>query len=108
MEEQAGGRLVGAFELVWEDVGARHGELPVAVFIVGSGTLGMARDVIRLGHFGHERWEQSGGGALVEIFVAGEGLARGAGPVLGTVLHEGALPGGRARGEGHLARRPVP
>jgi hypothetical protein len=45
----------------------------------------------RWGHFAASRWRRAaGGGELAEILVAGEGLERGAVPVLGTLLHEAA------------------
>ena len=53
--------------------------------------VGHAPRRLRLGHFGQNRWVQSAGNSsLAEIFVAGEVLARGAAPVVATVLHEGA------------------
>lgn len=46
---------------------------------------------MRLGHFAASRWQADrADGDLPEIFVGGEGLARGAGPVLATLLHEAA------------------
>lgn len=47
---------------------------------------------LRLGHFAAGRWQAAarGEGELPEIFIGGEGLERGAGPVLATLLHEAA------------------
>src|SRR5947208_20920 len=43
--------------------------------------------MLKLGHFAAMRWDHAGD-ALPEVFVGGEGLARGAVDVLGTLLHE--------------------
>ncbi len=67
----------------------QHPELPPAVVITGAGSIG-TRGGLRLGHFAASRWQAGADGTLGEIFVGGEGLARGAGPVLATLLHEAA------------------
>lgn len=84
-----GSALVSALEDAWKAIAAEHPELPAAVLITGAGSLGAKRG-LRLGHFAAERWQPDRPGALAEIFVGGEGLARGARPVLATLLHEGA------------------
>jgi len=45
---------------------------------------------MRLGHYAGSRWRQNGEEALAEVFVGGEGVARGAQDVLATLLHEAA------------------
>jgi hypothetical protein len=81
-----GSELVAALELAWNAIRRRHTELPDAVLIVGSGSEGPARG-LRLGHFAASHWSARGG-TLGEVFIAGEGLDRGAVHVLGTLLHE--------------------
>ena len=53
------------------------------MLITGAGSLG-TRSGLRLGHFAASRWQAGADGALGEIFVGGEGLKRGARPVLAT------------------------
>ena len=79
---------------------------------------------LRLGHFAAMRWadpdqpttDESDGGVAVrmpEVFVGGEGLARGPAEMFGTLLHEAAHGlGSRPRDQGHVpagsvAQRPV-
>lgn len=74
--------MVAAVEGAWSEIRVRHPEVPAAVLTTGSGAHG-AR-LIKLGHFAASRW------TLGEVFIGGEGLARGARPVLATLLHEAA------------------
>lgn len=84
--------LIAALERAWGEIRERHPEVPAAVLITGSGSQGQRRrHELRLGHFAASRWEtRTAGGELPEIFIGGEGLQRGAGPVLATLLHEAA------------------
>jgi len=79
-------RLVTALDRTWAAIQARHPDVPAVVITLGSGS-GTSR--LKLGHFAPERWERADG-RLPELFVGGEGLARGALAVLGTLLHEAA------------------
>jgi hypothetical protein len=90
-------RLVAALDRVWAAIRARHPEVPEVVLTLGAGSIGAARGTLRLGHFAAGRW-QRGEGKLPEMFVAGEGLRRGAVDVLGTLLHEAAHGLADARG----------
>jgi hypothetical protein len=81
-------RLVAALDQTWRAIRARHPDVPEVVIALGSGS-DHGRRGLKLGHFAASRW-QRGDGRLPELFVGGEGLARGAVPVLGTLLHEGA------------------
>jgi hypothetical protein len=81
--------LVGALERCWAAIRARHPEVPAAVLITGAGTPG-PRGGVRLGHFAASRWRTDEAAALGEVFVGGEGLARGARDVVATLLHEAA------------------
>jgi hypothetical protein len=81
-----GSDLVAVLEHAWEAIRRRHAELPPAVLIIGSGSEGRAHG-LRLGHS-----RQAAGAPPTatarSAFVAGEGLDRSAGDVLGTLLHE--------------------
>lgn len=81
---------MAALEAAWAEIRQRHPDVPPAVLITGSGAHG-AR-LIKLGHFAASRWTfgEDGKAALGEVFIGGEGLARGARPVLATLLHEAA------------------
>ena len=92
------GPLIGALEDAWAAIRARHPDVAPAVIITGSGS-GSGRHMLRLGHYAASRWQPGADGdELDEIFIGGEGLARGAGPVLATLLHEAAHAVARARG----------
>ncbi len=79
-------RLMLALDHAWSAIRSRHPEVPEVVVTIGFGTDGR-RGTQRLGHFAPDRW-QRGDGRLPEMFIGGEGLARGPVPVLGTLLHE--------------------
>jgi hypothetical protein len=79
-------RLVTALDRAWSSIRARHPDVPEVVITLGSGSGGKS---LKLGHFAAERWQRAGD-RLPEMFIGGEGLARGARPVLGTLLHEAA------------------
>lgn len=93
-------QLVGALTAAWRAIKARHAEVPDVVLTVGSGTIGVKPGQARFGHFAAARW-QRGEEALAELFVGGEGLNRGAGPVLATLIHEAAHGVPFARGVAH-------
>jgi hypothetical protein len=88
-QDALGGELVRALEACWVEIRAHHPEVTEAVLITGAGTLGRQAGV-RLGHFAASRWRTNTDAALGEVFVGGEGLARGAPEVLATLLHEAA------------------
>jgi hypothetical protein len=80
-------RLVTALDRTWAAIMARHPDVPAVVIALGSGSGNGLR--LKLGHFAVDRWQRAGG-RLPELFVGGEGLAKGARNVLGTLLHEAA------------------
>jgi hypothetical protein len=80
-------RLVAALSGAWRAIQAQHPDVPDVVLTIGSGTNGR-RSTTKLGHFGSRRWVQVDGQEVHELFIGGEGLARGAVDVLGTLLHE--------------------
>jgi len=90
--------MVAALETAWAAIRAQHPEVPAAVIVLGAGSIGSAGG-LKLGHFAAMRWadpdqpaaeDGSAGVRLPEVFVGGEGLARGPADVLGTLLHEAA------------------
>ena len=78
--------LVAALERAWAAIRDQHPDVPNAVVVVASG--GDAKR-LALGHFAPGRWQVNGTGHH-EVLVGAEGLARGAGDVLATLLHEAA------------------
>ncbi len=62
--------------------------MPEVVLTLCSGSAGARAGTLTLGHFAAARWQRGETEQLPEMFVAGEGLARGARDVLGTLLHE--------------------
>jgi hypothetical protein len=86
---EVGSALVTALEQTWAAIRAQQPDVPPAVLITGSGFHGKRE--LKLGHFAASRWAAGGrGSALAEVFIGGEGLARGGRRVLGTLLHEAA------------------
>jgi hypothetical protein len=81
-------RLVAALDRTWTTIRARHPDVPEVVITLGAGSAGGGP--LTLGHFADGRWQRGPGDPLPELFVAGEGLARGPAKVLATLLHEGA------------------
>lgn len=95
--------MVAALETAWAAIRARHPELPPVVIVLGAGS--GKRGQLRLGHFAAMRWSPTDPGpdgesvtGLAEVFVGGEGLARGPVDVLGTLLHEAAHALAHVRG----------
>jgi hypothetical protein len=74
--------------------------VPAAVIVLGAGSIGSPAGTLKLGHFAAMRWRTDAEGAelLAEVFVGGEGLARGPAEVLGTLLHEAAHALAHVRG----------
>ncbi|GAA4396235.1 hypothetical protein GCM10023088_78570 [Actinomadura verrucosospora] len=97
--------LVAALEHVWAAIIRRHPDVPPVVVTLASGTIGVPAGSVTLGHFAGARWEHLEHGDLAELFVAGEGLARGARDVLGTLLHEAAHGIGHTRGIRNTSRQ---
>jgi hypothetical protein len=102
--------MVAALEGAWAAIRSRHPEVPAVVLMLGAGSTGGTRGGLRLGHFAAMRWADpdrpaagDGDGVgesvrLPEVFVSGEGLARGPADVLGTLLHEAAHALAHVRG----------
>jgi hypothetical protein len=80
-------RIVTAIDRTWAAIQQRHPDVPSVVITLGAGS-GAGRG-LKLGHFAADRW-QHGDGRLPELFIGGEGLARGGRELLATLLHEAA------------------
>lgn len=99
--------MVAALESAWAAIRARHPEVPAVVLVLGAGSIGSAGG-LRLGHFAAMRWntatepgptiDEARAVGLPEVFVGGEGLARGPVAVVGTLLHEAAHALAHVRG----------
>lgn len=95
--EASASRLVAAIEAVWAQIHRRHADVPDVIVTVGAGSIGAPRSALRLGHYAAARWHPTTNTtaaeeprAIAELFIGGEGLARGPVDVLGTLLHEAA------------------
>lgn len=81
--------MVAALEAAWNAIRTRNPDVPPAVVILGAGSIGAPAGALTLGHFAPIRWQRGADTEpYAEIFIGGEGLARGATDVLGTLLHE--------------------
>jgi curved DNA-binding protein CbpA len=79
-------RLLGVMKDAWAAIRSHHPQIPPVVIIVASGGNGRQR---AYGHHAPQRWHAAGADRT-EIMISGEGLARDAASVLGTLLHEAA------------------
>lgn len=80
--------LVAAIENAWSAIQANHEDVPDVVVTLGSG---IVRAGLKYGHFAVSAWEKGGSEERIhELFVGGEGLARGARALMGTLIHEAA------------------
>lgn len=86
MKESVSIPLVSAIEFAWSEIQSNHDSLPDVVVTLGSG---LVRQGMKLGHFAANVWTR-GESDVHELFIGGEGLARGAEAVMATLLHEGA------------------
>ncbi|WP_417512528.1 hypothetical protein [Microbacterium sp.] len=86
--------LVEAIEAAWAAIQDAHNDVPEVVVTLGSGSSAKG---LTLGHFAADRWVR-GEDAVHELFVGGEGLARGGSDVMGTLIHEAAHAAAQARG----------
>jgi hypothetical protein len=87
-------RLLAVLEDAWTAIRRHHPQIPPVVIIVASGGNGRQR---AYGHHAPQRWHAAGADRT-EIMISGEGLARNAASVLGTLLHEAAHALAAARG----------
>lgn len=92
--ENVSSPLVKAIEQTWRAIQRRHNDVPEVVVTLASGT--SARGM-KFGHFAADRWLR-GEDAIHELFIGGEGLARGGVGTIGTLLHEAGHAAAAARG----------
>lgn len=99
--------MIAALEQSWADIRNRHADVPAAVVILGAGSIGAPAGTLRLGHFAATRWNHDTDDVerLAEVFIGGEGLARGPVDVLGTLLHEAAHAIAHVRGVQDTSRQ---
>ncbi len=99
--------MVAALEQAWAYIRTHHADVPAAVVILGAGSIGAPAGTLRLGHFAATRWNHDTDDAdrLAEVFIGGEGLARGPVDVLGTLLHEAAHAIAHVRGVQDTSRQ---
>ncbi len=86
--QAAASAVVAALEQAWTAIRAHHSDVPEVVVILGAGSEAR-RGLFKWGHFAAARWHVAGANRP-EVLVSGEGLNRGARPVLATLLHEAA------------------
>ena len=105
--ERISAPMVAALEQAWADIRDRNSDVPAAVIVLGAGSIGSPAGMLKLGHFAAMRWRTDAEGAelLAEVFVGGEGLARGPAEVLGTLLHEAAHATAHVRGVKDTSRQ---
>ncbi|MFE6508296.1 hypothetical protein ACFVDI_13030 [Nocardioides sp. NPDC057767] len=93
--------LVAALDATWSAIQLRHPNVPDVVVTLGAGSIGVPAGALKLGRFAAERWiayDTKDPVGLAKLFVGGEGLRRGAEPVLATLLHEAAHGVAHVRG----------
>jgi hypothetical protein len=82
-------RVMHAMEQLWAEIRRRHPDVPDAILVLASGTMGTTTEIH--GHFARSRWHVGDGHEpRAEFFLGGEGLRRPAAEILGTTLHEAA------------------
>jgi hypothetical protein len=86
--QAAASAVVAALERAWTAIRAHHPDAPQVVVILGAGSEAR-RGLFKWGHFAAARWRVAGSNRP-EVLVSGEGLNRGARPVLATLLQEAA------------------
>jgi hypothetical protein len=101
MKNSVAAPLVKAIENVWAEIQTINPDVPDVVVTLGTGNVGHG---LKLGHFAASVWTQ-GDTDVHELFVGGEGLQRGAAPLLGTLLHEAAHAAAEARGVKDTSRQ---
>ncbi|MBB4683547.1 hypothetical protein [Amycolatopsis jiangsuensis] len=82
-------RVMHAMERLWTEIRQRHADVPDAILVLASGTMGTATEIH--GHFARARWHVGDGvEARAEFFLGAEGLRRSPAEILSTTLHEAA------------------
>lgn len=99
--ETTGSAVVKLLERVHERIRQNHLEVPAMIIVTGRG-IGAGQN--KWGHFQAHGWT-TGETSIHEMFMAGETLARGAGQVLQTMLHESAHALAATRGKKDTSRQ---
>ncbi|MFF4592012.1 hypothetical protein [Amycolatopsis sp. NPDC001319] len=82
-------RVMHAMEQLWAEIRSRHPDVPDAILVLASGTMGTTTEIH--GHFARSRWHVGPGeDPRAEFFLGAEGLRRPAAEILATTLHEAA------------------
>ncbi|GAB3388570.1 hypothetical protein [Amycolatopsis echigonensis] len=82
-------RVMHAMEQLWAEIRRRHADVPDAILVLASGTMGTTTEIH--GHFARSRWHVGEGvEPRAEFFLGAEGLRRSAAEILSTTLHEAA------------------
>jgi hypothetical protein len=82
-------RVMHAVEQLWAEIRHRHPDVPEAILVLASGTMGTSTEIH--GHFARSRWHVGEGiEPRAEFFLGAEGLRRPAADILATTLHEAA------------------
>ncbi|MGW4486282.1 hypothetical protein ACWEOE_20855 [Amycolatopsis sp. NPDC004368] len=82
-------RVMHAMEQLWAEIRRRHPDVPEAILVLASGTMGTTTEIH--GHFARSRWHVGPGvDPRAEFFLGAEGLRRPAPEILATTLHEAA------------------
>ncbi|WP_370949926.1 hypothetical protein AB5J62_20625 [Amycolatopsis sp. cg5] len=82
-------QVMHALEQLWTEIRRRHADVPEAILVLASGTMGQPTEIF--GHFARARWHVGDGvDPRAEFFIGAEGLRRPATEILGTALHEAA------------------
>ncbi|GAA1974786.1 hypothetical protein [Amycolatopsis minnesotensis] len=82
-------RVMHAMERLWAEIRRRHEDVPEAILVLASGTMGTSTEIH--GHFARSRWHVGEGAEpRAEFFLGAEGLRRGPAEILATTLHEAA------------------
>ena len=105
--------MIAALERAWSAIRTRHPELPEVVIVLGAGS--GRGPALTLGHFAAMRWrapdstdhrdDAASAERWAEVFVGGEGLARGPADVVATLLHEAAHALAHVRGVQDTSRQ---
>ena len=101
--------LVLALEIAWNQIRTFHFDIPAAVIVVASGSMGRQ---MKAGHFAQDRWtdgaakKKKGAKAATvhEVLIGGEHLKDGGAAVMDTLLHEGAHGVATVRGVADTSR----
>ncbi|MFF0145798.1 hypothetical protein ATK36_1073 [Amycolatopsis sulphurea] len=82
-------RVMHAMEQLWAAIRHRHADVPDAILVLASGTMGTTTEIH--GHFARARWHVGDGvDPRAEFFLGAEGLRRSPAEILSTTLHEAA------------------